>query len=212
MGKILNIMKKIFNLRKLLKYSLIIFSTISIVVTFFTLYELFFKNRFVFSYEGLIFFLSLFKPFTSIYTITLIVLASYLASQQNFITSQATRNTAYFSWNISFENCLKSIKENSYLQGILRANSYKIFEFLFQMDYQMKETKDIIEFYNSFIKDQTKHIIAAQNIGNNSDPIKKKNNAEVNIWRFITMLCNTGTKDLGLYETFLKEFNKDRKS
>jgi len=197
-------MKFHYVLRKFLQ----ILAIVSICVSFFIIVFVIFNSKKYYSfdpsYKGLVCLINFFEPFKMIFANTIIVIAAYIASNQNYLTNQSNRNEAYLRWSDKLNVILQS--KSDQLKYKIAAQSKEIYEFLLKIDF--KATKaSLNDFINTFLsKDDINTIVRYQD---NSGDLQIQTEAFFKeFWILIRELINTGKSNTELYHWFCEYLQK----
>lgn len=191
-------------LRKFLQILAILSISFSIIIFIFVIINSIIFYSFDPSYKGFVCLISFFEPFKMIFTNTIIAIAAYLASHQNYLTNQSNRNDAYLNWSDKLDVILQP--KSDQLKSKIAVQSKEIYEFLLKLDF--KATKiSLKDFINTFLSnDDINTIIKYQVVTNflNTQTSEFFNE----FWSLICDLMSTGKSNTELREWFYKYLEK----
>ncbi|GBD89176.1 hypothetical protein BMS3Abin03_03126 [bacterium BMS3Abin03] len=145
--------KKGFGL-KALKYLMIALLLLSFTVTVFCFIKAF-SLPILFSYEGLLNFIKIFENFSSVYAATFVVFAIYVAFDQlremKHSNYEAIKISNKSLWYNDLKNKLDEVrKTNNHLYNHIVFNINKVYDFLYEKDFQIKSKVELEEFIEKF--------------------------------------------------------------
>lgn len=191
-------------LRKFLKILAIVSIIISSFIVVYVIIKLRENYSYDSSYEGLVCLIKLFEPFKMIFTNTIIIIAAYIASNQNYLTNQSNRNEAYLRWSDKLDVILQS--KSDQLKFKIAAQSKEIYEYLLKLNFKATE-KSLKNFINTFLsKNDINTIVRYQD--NSGDLESQKEAFFKEFWKLIRELMNTGKSNTDLYYWFCEYLSK----